>query len=197
MLHADRAGKRGHRFAAKSPTERPLLLDDLASSFLCEILYAMMVWEHPVMALLRRFAKWAGFPNSTEIIRIDDDLGHGFEPLRHPLFDTQLDNELLDQNLHDSPEPDLRFCGYCGKETGSLKDFELPAVLFVPFPYCPYISAETEPISACPACMRWYITKFLLCNIVTANVLWPVVSLLPSLYLFARTMRKGHSRGGC
>jgi hypothetical protein len=53
---------------------------------------------------------------------------------------------------------------------------------------------ENEPVSACPACMRWYIAKFLLFNIVTANILWPFLSLLPSLYLFAMTIPKGHSR---
>jgi hypothetical protein len=73
------------------------------------------------------------------------------------------------------------------------QQFALPKVLCLHFVFC--LKVETEPIVACPGCMRWYITKFLLCNLITANVLWPVVSLLPSLYFLAMTFRKGHSSG--
>jgi hypothetical protein len=120
-------------------------------------------------------------------IRIDDDAIGEVEHLTHPLFDPLLDGEFLDH--------DLQQCDYCGKATCSLKSFELPAVLCL-FPlYIPSISIEAEPIVACPGCMRWYIAKFLLCNVVTANILWPFFSLLPSLYLFAMTIPKGHSTG--
>ena len=118
-------------------------------------------------------------------IRIDVDTLGEVEHLTHPLFDPLLDGEFLDQ--------DPQLCNYCGKATCSLKSFELPAALCL-FPlYIPSISIETEPITACSGCMRWYIAKFLLCNIVTANILWPLLSLLPSLYLFAMTIPKGHS----
>jgi len=129
------------------------------------------------------------------MIRIDDDAMGGIEPLAHPLFDQQLDGEFLDQNLHEILDQDLQLCHYCGKPTRSLKDFEVPTVLFLLPLYIPSISLETEPISACQGCMRWYIAKFMLCNIVTANLLWPLFSLLPSLYLFAMTIPKGHSTG--
>jgi hypothetical protein len=128
------------------------------------------------------------------MIDLDGDASGTIDHRLHPLFDAHLDTELPDQALHELLVQDLRSCHYCGKETGSLKSFELPTVLCL-FPlYIPTLSFETEPISACPSCMRWYIAKFLLCNILTANITWPAFSLLPSVYLFAMTFPKGHTR---
>jgi hypothetical protein len=141
--------------------------------------------DQQVIASPRMLGRQSGLTKPCSMIRIDDDAVGEIEPLRHPLFDRLLDGEFLDQ--------DLQVCHYCDKATCSLKQFELPTVLCL-FPLDnPYISFETEPLKACPGCMRWYIAKFLLCNIVTANFLWPLLSLLPSLYFLAMTIPKGHS----
>jgi hypothetical protein len=151
--------------------------------------------DQPDIATPRRLARQKVLANLSPILRIDDEAGGGIEDLKHPLFDRLLDGEFLDQGPQEILDQDLQLCHYCGKTTRSLKDFELPTVLFLLPLYIPSISLETEPISACQGCMRWYIAKFMLCNIVTANLLWPLFSLLPSLFLFAMTIPKGHSTG--
>ncbi len=128
------------------------------------------------------------------VIDLDDDATEMIDHRLHPLFDPDLDTQLPNQVPNELLVQELRSCHYCGEETGSLKSFELPKVLCLFLFYIPTLSFETEPISACPNCMRWYIAKFLLCNILTANITWPVLSLLPSVYLFAMTIPKGHTR---
>jgi hypothetical protein len=153
--------------------------------------------EHRVIASPKKPGRQNGLTELLFANRIEDDTVGGIEHVCHPLFDRQLDGEFLNflnENLHEGVDQDLQMCHYCGKETLSLKYFELPKVLCLIAFYVPVMSFETEPINACPSCMRCYIAKFLLCNIVTANILWPPLSLLPSLYFFAMTIPKGHSK---
>jgi hypothetical protein len=88
---------------------------------------------------------------------------------------------------------DLRRCSWCDESTHSLKAFNLPKFFFVPVPHFHYHIHETELNEACPGCMRWILLKYLACQIITANVLWPVLVLPFYVFYFALTFRKGHS----
>jgi hypothetical protein len=87
---------------------------------------------------------------------------------------------------------DLRRCSWCDELTHSLKAFNLPKFFLIPV-VVHYHIHETERNEACPGCMRWILLKYLACQIITANVLWPVVVLPFYVFYFALTFRMGHS----
>ncbi len=87
---------------------------------------------------------------------------------------------------------DLRRCSWCDELTHSLKAFNLPKLFFVPV-CVHYHIHETELNEACPGCMRWILLKYLACQIITANILWPFLVVPVYLFYFALTFHKGHS----
>jgi hypothetical protein len=90
---------------------------------------------------------------------------------------------------------DLRRCPWCDEFTHSLKAFDLPKFLIIPVHHFHYHLYETDPTEACPRCMRGFLIKFAACNLLTANVLWPVIVLPWYVYHFVLTFRKGHTPG--
>ncbi len=90
---------------------------------------------------------------------------------------------------------DLRRCSWCDESTQSLKAFNLPKFLLIPLHSVHYHVHETDPTEACPGCMRRILLKYLACQIITANILWPFLVLPIYAFYFVLTFRKGHSRG--
>jgi hypothetical protein len=88
---------------------------------------------------------------------------------------------------------DLRRCSWCDELTHRLKAFNLPKFLIIPLHHFHLHDFETERNEACPGCMRRILLKYLTCQIITANILWPVIVLPIYVFYFALTFRKGHS----
>ena len=63
------------------------------------------------------------------------------------------------------------------------------------FAVCIVIGAwwQGQEVTACDKCMRQHIFKNALINIVTANIIWPIIILPTSLYNLYQTYRPGHS----
>jgi hypothetical protein len=85
----------------------------------------------------------------------------------------------------------LRRCAWCDEVTHSLKAFNLPKFLIIPVSHFHYHMYETEPTEACPRCMRTILLKYLACQIITANILWPILVLPIYAFYFVLTFRKG------
>jgi hypothetical protein len=88
-------------------------------------------------------------------------------------------------------EAGLLRCPLCGQMTDSLKEYRYVR-------WCVFLLAgaiyQDATVGACPRCMRAFVRKSLLINVLPANVVW-LVGLLPwGLVLLAATYRKGHSR---
>lgn len=82
-------------------------------------------------------------------------------------------------------------CPDCGRSTYSLKQYAF--VDYVVFLVLAAAWQRTVHV-ACPACMRWFVARKSLINIVPANILWLVFLLPWTLILFARSYTKGHSK---
>jgi hypothetical protein len=83
-------------------------------------------------------------------------------------------------------------CPVCGRLTDSLKQYRY-------MQWCVFLLAgviyQHSDVRACPECMRAFVRRSLLINVVPANLVW-LVGLLPwGLILLALSYRKGHSRG--
>jgi hypothetical protein len=52
---------------------------------------------------------------------------------------------------------------------------------------------QRNEVTACNKCMRQHILKNALINIVTANIVWPIIILPYSLYNLYQTFQPGHS----
>jgi hypothetical protein len=132
----------------------------------------------------------AGFDESEETAAVAGSASgtHQIEESAHQTDMSQFDvnGELID----------LRRCSWCDELTQSLKAFNLPKLFFIPIPHVHYHMHETDPTEACPGCMRWVLLKYLACQIITANVLWPILVLPIYLVYFVRTFVKGHSAWG-
>lgn len=92
---------------------------------------------------------------------------------------------------HVTPENINVPCPECGRYTDSLKLYRLPNLwLFLWI----FIRYSSKGYVCCPSCMR---KKILLhgftYNIVTANLIWPVVILPWSIIYLLRSCTKGHS----
>jgi hypothetical protein len=91
----------------------------------------------------------------------------------------------------DEKETGLLPCPKCGEPTDSLKEYRYVR-------WCVFLLGgavyQDATVGACPRCMRAFLRKSLLINVLPANVVW-LVGLLPwGLVLLAATYRKGHSR---
>ncbi len=100
----------------------------------------------------------------------------GTDPFEEP--EHEADSSQIELN---GEQIDLRRCSWCDELTPSLKAFNLPKVFLIPI-IVHYQVFETEPNEACPGCTRWILLKYLACQIITANILWPVL-VLP-VYIF-------------
>jgi hypothetical protein len=90
----------------------------------------------------------------------------------------------------DGQKIDLLPCPTCGQLTDSLKQYRFIRWLVFLLAGAIYQAAEVQ---ACPVCMRAFLRRSLLINVVPANLAWPF--LLPwGLGLIATSYRKGHSR---
>jgi hypothetical protein len=91
----------------------------------------------------------------------------------------------------DAAEWSLLPCPVCGRETDSLKQYRYVS-------WCVFFLAGAiwQPViyRACPVCMRRFLWKKCLANVLPAHILW-LVGLLPwTLALIAASSRPGHSR---
>ena len=80
-------------------------------------------------------------------------------------------------------------CPCCGRLTDSLKLYRVATFLFLLFAFV----ARSQQLVGCPRCVRGKIGRFALVNVVTANLLWPVIILPWSLILLACSFLRGHS----
>jgi hypothetical protein len=82
-------------------------------------------------------------------------------------------------------------CPRCGQLTDSLKQYRYMR-------WCVFLLAgaihQEATERACPACMRGFIGKSLLINIVPANLLWLILLLPWGLILIGASCRRGHSK---
>jgi len=90
---------------------------------------------------------------------------------------------------------DVRRCSWCDDLTDNLKAFNLPKYALIPLFIVNYHMHETEPVEACPGCMRRILLKYLACQIITAKIVWPILVLPIYVFYFVLTFRKGHSPG--
>jgi hypothetical protein len=83
-------------------------------------------------------------------------------------------------------------CPVCEQLTDSLKQYRY--MQWCVFLLAGVIYRHTD-VRACPGCMRAFVRRSLLINVVPANLVW-LVGLLPwGLILLALSYRKGHSKG--
>jgi hypothetical protein len=91
----------------------------------------------------------------------------------------------------DGQQVDLLPCPMCGQPTDSLKHYRYVR-------WCAFLLAgavyQAAEVQACPTCMRAFLRRSLLINVVPANLLWPIFILPWGLILVATSYRKGHSR---
>jgi hypothetical protein len=81
-------------------------------------------------------------------------------------------------------------CPMCGQPTGNLKCYEMGIVVFLG---CA-VSWNIEGELGCPRCIRWKLLVYTLINLLTANVLWPIVILPINLIHLVASFCPGHSR---
>jgi hypothetical protein len=86
--------------------------------------------------------------------------------------------------------PDQVRCTECGQYSDSIKRYTLGTLLFL-FVFWVW-SSRSE--TACPSCMRAKIASFCIVNLITANVLWPLIILPWTVILFLQTFTQGHSK---
>ncbi len=80
-------------------------------------------------------------------------------------------------------------CPRCHAETQNLKGYSVPDnILFLIL----YISYRNKSYIACPSCMRQIIGLRMLFNLITANLTWPIFSVIWGIQ-FARSFSAGHS----
>ncbi len=80
-------------------------------------------------------------------------------------------------------------CPSCGQPSGSIKCYNTLILLFIWF----FVVWWPKKDVGCPSCIRGKIAQFCLINIVTANILWPIIILPWSLVLFCMSFSQGHS----
>jgi hypothetical protein len=86
--------------------------------------------------------------------------------------------------------PEYIECPHCDCETDSLKEYlVLETFYFVLI----FWRLERTLLTACPKCMRKYLFNRLFANLVTSNLLWPIVNLPLYLITTYRTFMLGHS----
>jgi hypothetical protein len=80
-------------------------------------------------------------------------------------------------------------CPVCGRATGSLKQYTVVnfTCLLVSFAW------QAVTYTACPRCMRRRLAWHALIQLLPANLLWPVVTLVPDLIYVLLSCRRGHS----
>jgi hypothetical protein len=76
-------------------------------------------------------------------------------------------------------------CGWCGKSSANVSSYSILHVLFVIF----FIHFRVDTAISCPSCMRNCLLQRSLLNIVTANLLCPIV-LVWNGFQFLRTLLK-------
>ncbi len=92
----------------------------------------------------------------------------------------------------EKPAPTLPLfidCPMCGQSTGNLKCYEMGIVLFYLFG----VSWNYADELGCPGCIRRKLLAFTLINVLTTNVLWPLVVLPHNLALLLSSFKAGHS----
>jgi hypothetical protein len=88
-----------------------------------------------------------------------------------------------------TPYPCLVECPACRKPSDSVKCYRMLLVLFLLIG----VSIGGEGHVGCPACTRLKILWYSLVNLISANLLWPVIVLPWALIALACSFRKGHS----
>lgn len=81
-------------------------------------------------------------------------------------------------------------CPCCEKISGSIKCFTFTDWFFIVIG----MAAQKRREIACPGCMRGKIMTHSIVQLLTANLLWPIVILPHCVVLLMRTFSKGHSK---
>lgn len=81
-------------------------------------------------------------------------------------------------------------CPCCDREVNALKEFNTIHTLYF---WIPFIAVKLEDVTACPGCMRVYLVKRLLVNLLASTLLFPVIVLPIFLFQYFRSWAKGHS----
>src|SRR5262249_3404466 len=92
---------------------------------------------------------------------------------------------------HDEPEWPQLPCPTCGQLTDSLKQYaNFPhLVVFLLF----FAVSQRATYVGCPSCMRAKIATQMLINLLTANIISPIILLIQACFLIP-TFMKGHSK---
>lgn len=83
-------------------------------------------------------------------------------------------------------------CPDCGQATLALKQYRITErfVFAFAFAFSSYVQ-----YTACPKCMRRFLTSRLWRNLPTAHISWPFWVLIPYVVQTCRTLTEGHSEG--
>jgi hypothetical protein len=94
--------------------------------------------------------------------------------------------------VEEKPTPKLPLfidCPVCGRPTGNLKCYEMGCVVFL----CLAVSWNVQDEVGCPRCIRWMLLYYTLINVLTANVLWPILIFPVSILHLVSSFWPGHS----
>jgi hypothetical protein len=80
-------------------------------------------------------------------------------------------------------------CPNCGKASDSIKCYRMVSVIFI------FIAAQIRSKNeiGCPSCIRPKIIHFMLINLLTANIAWPLAIFPVGLFYLAISYKSGHS----
>jgi hypothetical protein len=81
-------------------------------------------------------------------------------------------------------------CPECGRPSDSVKCYRMGVIVFLVLAW--FSSTKNE--FGCPRCIRGKIAGFCLTNLLTANVIWPLLILPWSIILLLCSLSRGHSR---
>jgi hypothetical protein len=79
-------------------------------------------------------------------------------------------------------------CPDCGEATEHIKRTDVVSIVFL----LAGAIWKTTTVTTCPACMRKRLLKNAAVNVVTANLIWPLLILPATIYQVARTYKSGH-----
>jgi hypothetical protein len=94
------------------------------------------------------------------------------------------------KDIYDISESTLMIrCPNCEKASDSIKCYRMVSVIFI------FIGAQIRGKNeiGCPSCIRQKIKDFMLINLLTANIAWPLAIFPVGVFYWAISYRSGHS----
>jgi hypothetical protein len=80
-------------------------------------------------------------------------------------------------------------CPECGRLSDRIKSYRMGLLIFLLLFWVTYMERE----AGCPSCIRKKIASYCAINLVTANLIWPLIILPWSLVLLLDSFCAGHS----